>query len=79
MPYLRNSLVQGEKYVFTGTAIFNEGRLMMEQPEYMSLTKYMEKTEHFQPVYPLTAGLSNKTLQKTMKPRAILLASSTST
>ncbi len=67
MPYLRNSLVQGERYVFTGTVIFKEGRLMMEQPEYMSLTKYMEKTEHFQPVYPLTAGLSNKTLQKTMK------------
>ena len=67
MPYLRNSLTQGEKYVFTGTVIFKEGRLMMEQPEYMSLTKYREKTEHFQPVYPLTAGLSNKTLQKTMK------------
>ena len=67
MPYLRNSLTQGEKYVFTGTPIYKDGRLMMEQPEYMSYATYKKKTEHYQPVYPLTAGLSNKTLQKTIQ------------
>lgn len=67
MPYLRNTMRQGERYVFTGTVIYKDGRLMMEQPEYASYSKYREKMEHFQPVYPLTAGLSNKTLQKTIK------------
>ena len=52
MPYLRNSLTQGEKYVFTGTPIYKDGRLMMEQPEYMSYASYKKKTEHYQPVFP---------------------------
>ncbi len=66
MPYLKNSLSQGEQYVFTGTPVFKDGRLMLEQPEYTTLPKYKKLMEHYQPVYPLTAGLSNKTLQKAL-------------
>ena len=66
MPYLRNTLNQGESYVFTGTPLYKEGRLMLEQPEYMSVSKYRKMMEHYQPVYPLTGGLSNKTLQKAL-------------
>lgn len=64
MPYLRSSLHQGETWVFTGTPMFKEGRLMMEQPEFCKREKYKTQMETFQPVYPLTAGLSNKTLRK---------------
>ncbi|MCI6858905.1 MAG: ATP-dependent DNA helicase RecG [Eubacterium sp.] len=64
MPYLRSSLHQGETWVFTGTPMFKEGRLMMEQPEFSKREKYKTQMETFQPVYPLTAGLSNKTLRK---------------
>ncbi len=66
MPYLRSSLSQGEEYVFVGTPIFKDGRIMLEQPEYIPLSKYRKLMEHYQPVYPLTAGLSNKTLQKAL-------------
>ena len=38
--------------------------VMLEHPEYCSREKYREMMETFQPVYPLTAGLSNKTLRK---------------
>ena len=64
MPYLKTTLKQGQRYVFTGTPVFKNGRIMIEHPEYCSRQKYQEMMETFQPVYPLTAGLSNKTLQK---------------
>ncbi|MCD8018672.1 MAG: ATP-dependent DNA helicase RecG [Clostridiales bacterium] len=64
MPYLKNTLKQGQRYVFTGTPVFKNGRLMIEHPEYASESKYKDKMKTFQPVYPLTAGLSNKMMQK---------------
>ncbi len=67
MPYLRNTLHEGDWYVFTGVPLFKDGRLMMEQPEYRTAKQYRQVTDTFQPVYPLTAGLSNKTLQKAQR------------
>lgn len=64
MPYLRNSLKQGQTYVFTGTPVYKNGRMMIEQPEYCIEEKYEKMMETYQSVYPLTAGLSNKTIQK---------------
>ena len=64
MPYLKNSLKQGEIYIFTGTPVFKDGRIMMEHPEISTPENYHRLTKTFQPVYPLTAGLSNKTIQK---------------
>ena len=64
MPYLKNTLKQGEVWIFTGTPVFKDGRLMMEHPEYCKKETYKKQMETFQPVYPLTAGLSNKVLQK---------------
>lgn len=64
MPYLRNTLKQGETYIFTGIPVIKDGRIMLEQPEYFTPEKYKKLMDTFQPVYPLTAGLSNKTLQK---------------
>lgn len=64
MPYLRNSLKQGEVYIFTGTPVYKNGRMMIEQPEYCSAEKYEKMMETYQPIYPLTTGLSNKTIRK---------------
>ncbi len=67
MPYLTKTLHQGETYIFTGTPVFKDGRLMFEQPEYDTEKKYREKMQNFQPIYPLTSGLSNKTVLKSQK------------
>ena len=67
MPWLRSSLTGGERYIFVGTPVYKDGRIMMEQPEIIPLSRYGEYTRTFQPVYALTAGLSNKTLQKAIK------------
>ena len=64
MPYLHRTLKEGQRYVFTGTPVYKNGRVMLEHPEYFAERKYREMTEKFLPVYPLTAGLSNKVLQK---------------
>ena len=45
MPYLRNTLKQGERWIFTGTPIYKDGRLMLEQPEYCKREKYLQCTE----------------------------------
>ena len=67
MPYLRNTLKEGETYIFTGTPVFKDGRIMMEQPEIQKKDKYLEQAQSLQPVYPLTAGLSSRTLRKVQK------------
>ena len=33
MPYLKKQIHRGEDYIFVGTAVFKNGRLMMEHPE----------------------------------------------
>lgn len=72
MPYLRTTLKQGEVWILTGTPLFKEGRLMLEQPELCKKEKYEKLRQTFQPVYPLTAGLSNKTMQKAQAAAASL-------
>ena len=67
MPWLKNNIRQGQELVFTGIPVFKDGRVMMEQPEYCSDRVYAEKMETFQPVYPLTAGLSNNLVRKSLK------------
>ena len=41
--------------------------MMIEQPEFCTIEKYGKMMETYQPVYPLTAGLSNKTIQKAIE------------
>lgn len=63
-PYLRNIFYKGETYVFVGTIKKKNGSKIMTSPEYYKLSKYEELRQELQPVYSLTAGLSNKTFQK---------------
>lgn len=67
MPYLRGQLKRGYQYVFRGRVVSKQGRLVMEQPEVFTLGAYEEKLYSLQPIYPLTKGLSNLTVQKAVK------------
>ena len=64
MPYIRSSLNVGEKYVFRGLVAEKKGQLVMEQPEIMTFEDYTQKLDHMQPIYPLTAGVTNHLLIK---------------
>lgn len=64
MPFLRGSLLPGGTYIFRGRVQKKKGRLVMEQPEIYTPGDYEKIQGTMQPVYALTAGLSNKTVTK---------------
>lgn len=67
MPYMRKQLHQGEERIFVGTPVMKNGRLVMEHPECYTMEAYEKQKENLQPVYPLSRGLTNKTVTKAMK------------
>lgn len=67
MPYVRNMLKNGETFVLYGTVQDKGGKLLMEQPIIYTPDKYAEIAESLQPVYGLTAGLSNNLYKKTLQ------------
>ncbi len=67
MPYIKNTLKTGQYYVFYGKVIPKNGHYVMEQPVVYSPEAYQQIEECFQPVYALTAGITNNLMQKTMR------------
>ncbi len=67
MPFLKKSLVKGQVYVFRGVLQENGSAWLMEQPKYYSVDAYKELLHTLQPLYPLTAKLSNQTVAKAVK------------
>lgn len=63
-PFLRNVFHKGDTYVFVGTMKVKNNMRVMEMPEYYKLSVYEGMKQEMQPVYTLTHGLSNKTIQK---------------
>lgn len=64
MPYLKKQIHQGGDYIFCGTPVFKNGRITIEHAEIFTQEDYRKKQETLQPVYPLTAGLTNKIVSK---------------
>ncbi len=68
MPFLRNTLRSGSRIIVRGRVVNKRGGLVMEHPEiFQPVEKYQEKLNTMQPVYPLTAGLSNLTVMKAVR------------
>ncbi len=66
MPYLRNTLHHGERYIFRGKVSKKKG-ITLEQPEVFIPEAYEKKVHEMQPVYKKTEGLSNNLIAKTVK------------
>ena len=66
-PYLRNMLKKGSVFVFRGKIVRRKGKLEMEHPEIFTPAAYEEVLHNMQPVYRLTAGLTNKALTKLVR------------
>ncbi|WP_148408643.1 ATP-dependent DNA helicase RecG [Murimonas intestini] len=67
MPYLKNTLKKGAHYVFRGRVAEKNGRLFMEQPAVFGVQQYEQLVGIMQPVYPLTAGLTNNMVSKAVR------------
>ena len=62
--YLRGIFYKGKTFVFYGTVKRKGYAYQMEMPEYFTPEEYKRKLSSLQPVYPLTKGISSKTIQK---------------
>ena len=68
MPFLRNTLSKGGVITLRGRMVRKRDGLVMEHPEiFYPSSKYEEKRNSLQPVYPLTTGLTNNMIMKAMK------------
>lgn len=63
-PYLRSTVRKGSRFVLRGRVVRKQGKLQMEHPEIFTPAAYEEILYSLQPIYGLTAGLSNKTIVK---------------
>lgn len=68
MPFLRNTLARGGVITLRGRVVRKRDGLVMEHPElFYPSAKYEEKRNTMQPVYGLTAGLTNHMVMKAIK------------
>lgn len=66
--FLKTTLRSGSVITLRGKVTRRKGMLTMEQPEiFYPSSKYQEKENTLQPVYPLTAGITNNTIAKMMQ------------
>ncbi|MCM1157688.1 MAG: ATP-dependent DNA helicase RecG [Bacteroidales bacterium] len=63
-PFLKQVFHIGQTFVFVGTLLIKNHQPVMEHPEYYTMQQYEKLVSSLQPVYPLTEGLSNKTVKK---------------
>lgn len=67
MPYLKNSLKPGRRYVFRGKVTKKGQQTVMEQPAVFDMEAYLQLQGKLQPVYPLVDGLTNKMVTKAVR------------
>ncbi len=68
MPFLRSTLARGGVVTLRGRIVRKRDGLVMEHPEiFYPSAKYEQKRDSLQPVYPLTAGLTNNAVQKAVR------------
>lgn len=68
MPFLRSMLSRGGVITLRGRMVQKRDGLVMEHPEiFYPASKYEEKKNTLQPVYPLTAGLTNHMVVKAIR------------
>ncbi|HHT98268.1 MAG TPA: ATP-dependent DNA helicase RecG [Clostridiales bacterium] len=64
MPFLLRSLRPAYRYVFRGKISKRNGVLSMEQPKIYEWIDYHNMLNKLQPIYSLTAGLTNNSIKK---------------
>lgn len=67
MPFLRNQLKMGTRYILRGKTAKKNGRLVLEQPKLYSREEFYRQVGKLRPVYPLTAGITNHAIMKALE------------
>ena len=66
VPFLRRVFQRGSQYIFRGIIAEKNGQYRMEQPEHFTLADYDRLLYVLQPRYPLTTGLTEKMVVKSV-------------
>lgn len=66
MPFLVKSLHMGIRYIFRGKILRKNGVLVLEQPQMLTKEQFYNNLQRLQPVYGLTAGVTNAAIRKAM-------------
>lgn len=66
-PFLANVFHINQKYVFVGEAVKRNGILTFQHPGYYTIPEYEQLKNTYQPIYPLTEGVTNNQLRKCVK------------
>ena len=67
MPYLKNALTPGKKYVFRGYVKHRGQAVRLSQPAVYDPDAYLDLMKTLQPVYPLGKGLKEGMLRRAME------------
>ena len=67
MPFLRNQLKMGTRYIMRGRVARKNGRLVLEQPKLYSREEFYRQVGKLRPIYPLTAGITNHAITKALE------------
>ena len=67
MPFLRNQLKMGTRYIMRGRVVKKRGRLLLEQPKLYSKDEFYRQIGKLRPIYPLTAGMTNSAITKALE------------
>ncbi len=67
MPYIKNSLKPGKKYIFRGRVGLKNNRITLEQPKLISSQEFEKNVHRLLPVYPTTKGLTISAITKSVR------------
>lgn len=67
MPFLRNQLKMGIRYILRGKVAKKNGRLVLEQPKMYTKEEFYRQVGKLRPIYPLTAGITNHAITKALE------------
>lgn len=67
MPYIKNNILPGKKYIFRGRVMLKNNRMTIDQPKIVSPHEFAQNVNRLSPIYPTTKGLTIAAITKAVR------------
>lgn len=67
MPYIKNNILPGKKYIFRGRVMLKNNRMTIDQPRIVSPHEFAQNVNRLSPIYPTTKGLTIAAITKAVR------------
>ena len=67
MPYIKNNILPGKKYIFRGRVMLKNNRMTIDQPKIVSPHEFTQNVNRLSPIYPTTKGLTIAAITKAVR------------